>query len=126
MSLDLQDKQFISSAINGAVTNSANNLRSEFDEQFQKFSSKLTENMERHTGVLKEHFEDKLNVVIEFIKDKPGRDEVREIVREETRYIVRDEIQHEMRHLFVPHIKEIRTTQNNHEKRISKLETVLI
>jgi hypothetical protein len=66
--------------------------------------------MERHTGILKEHFEHKLDMVIELVKDKPGREEFGEL---------KDEISdmHREMRVFQVNLKD-------HERRIVRLEAV--
>ena len=87
MSLDTGDKNYI---------------KTEFEGMFSTFSQKLTDDVQRQTGILKEHFEHKLEMVAELVRGNPNREEVREIALIESRYVVRDELNRTV----VPCIKE--------------------
>gem|GEM_PF-4237562 len=63
-----------------------------FDARFEQAEKHLDARFDHHVGVLRDDFNNKFAVLVEITKDKPGRDEVREIVREEARYVVRHEM----------------------------------
>lgn len=73
MTLDTEDKNYIHDEIQSAIDRQGDETR-------------------RYIGILTENFNHKLDFVIELVKDKPGREEVRDIVREEARYVVREEM----------------------------------
>ena len=77
MTLDIEDKQYITNEITDRINETV-------DRQ--------AEETRRYMGILTERFDHKLDLVIELVKDKPGREEVRDIVREEARYVVREEM----------------------------------
>jgi hypothetical protein len=87
MSLDTEDKNYI---------------KTEFEGMFSTFSKKISEDMQHQTGILKEHFEHKLEMVAELVRGYPSHDEVREIALIESRHVVRDELNRTV----VPCIKE--------------------
>ncbi|MES2314452.1 MAG: hypothetical protein V4524_00750 [Patescibacteria group bacterium] len=103
MALDTQDKKYI-------------------EEVLDKTRVSFRGDMEHYFGVLRDDFDHKFSILVEISKDKPGREEVREIVREEAEYVV----QKTMKDIFAPEVKEIKAIQNKHEKRISKLEAAHI
>ncbi|MDD5165350.1 MAG: hypothetical protein PHG25_02320 [Candidatus Pacebacteria bacterium] len=100
MTLDIEDKNYI-----------GNLLDQKLDQKFGHYF-----------GLLRDDFNHKFSLLVEISKDKPNREEVREIVREEAGYVV----QKTMKDIFAPEVKEIRVTQAKHEKRISKLEAARI
>ena len=91
MSLNTQDKKYI-------------------EDSFERFSLRFNDDMERHTGVLKEDFQHKMDTVIEILNDKPSRGEFNEL---------KDEVSgiHREIGIFQLNLKD-------HERRIGKLEVV--
>jgi len=71
---------------------------------------------ERHMGMLLEKFQDRLQIVKEWIKDLPTREEVRTMIQDETNPIRRDLA------LFKVEIINLRKVSNNHDIRIVRLE----
>ncbi len=88
MSLDTTDKLYIQTTIDVAL-----------EKSLQRFKSEAFS----HMTALREGLDDKVKFLAELIQDKPGRGEVREIVREEARPIVQEEIHK----LVMPHFSEI-------------------
>lgn len=71
---------------------------------------------ERHMGMLLEEFQDRLQIVKEWIKDLPTREEVRTMIQDETNPIRRDLA------LFKIEMSNLRKVTNNHDVRIVRLE----
>ncbi len=71
---------------------------------------------ERHMGMLLEEFQDRLQIVKEWIKDLPTREEVRTMIQDETNPIRRDLA------LFKIEMSNLRKVSNNHDIRIVRLE----
>lgn len=71
---------------------------------------------ERHMGMLLEEFQDRLQIVKEWIKDLPTREEVRTMIQDETNPIRRDLA------LFKIEMSNLRKVSNNHDVRIVRLE----
>lgn len=88
MTLDIDDKNYIKSEINGLKTE----FSGLFDQQFNRISKHMDERFDHYFGVLRDDFNHKFSILVEITKDKPGREEVRQIVREEARYVVREEM----------------------------------
>jgi hypothetical protein len=118
MALDTQDKQFISDLFDRKFDEK---FEQKFNVKFAMMSKHFDERFGHYFGLLKEDFDHKFSILVEIAKDKPGREEVRQIVREEAGYAVDER----MKDIFVPEVKEIRVKQKNHEKRITKLEAAL-
>jgi hypothetical protein len=79
-----------------------------FEQSFKSVREQLNEDFQRHTGILKEDFQHKMDTVIEMLKDKPGRGEFNEL---------KDEVSdmHRGMNVFQLNLKD-------HERRIVKLE----
>ena len=103
MTLDTEDKNYISSMFDQKFDQKFSALTKYFDERFAQSDKRFDEKFERMLkvsderfehffGILREDFNHKLAIQLEITKGKPDRGEVREIVQDEARYIVRDEM----------------------------------
>ena len=112
-------------------------LRKENHHDMTVFKDEIKKDITHNMGALNEAFQEKLDKVIELVKDRPTRSEVREtvrtIVKEESRPIVQEEIHKLVFPYFVSMRTEIQSVRNelrdeirnvtrNHEKRIGRLE----
>lgn len=96
MSLDTADKIYIGETIEVAIERA---LVKNNDALFNR----LKEENDRAMGAYTELVRDDIKKVMELVNDKPGREEVRHMIREEARPIVQEEIHR----LVMPHFKEI-------------------
>jgi len=92
MTLDIEDKNYISEQLNTGLQSVKSEFVIKFDQQFDRISKHIDQRFDHYFGILQEDFNHKFSILTEIGKDKPNREEVREIARDEAKYIVRDEI----------------------------------
>jgi hypothetical protein len=94
MSLTLQDKKYIDTSINTAITKS----RIEFKNDMLPFFETIMQENRDHMLALKESFQDEVKMLAELIQDRPTREEVRGMIREEVDPLRRDLTHHILSH----------------------------
>ena len=101
--------------INTAVKHAVDKAEARFEGKLVVFKDEIKREFNHTSGAYQEWMQDQLAKIIEVVKDHPGREEIREIVREEVRLETRP-IRAEMR-LY-------RESLIDHEKRITTLEHI--
>ncbi|KND47791.1 MAG: hypothetical protein AB197_00915 [Parcubacteria bacterium C7867-002] len=90
MSLTLQDKKYIDTAISKS--------RIEFKNDMVPFFERIMQENRDHMLTLKESFQDEVKMLAELIQDRPTREEVRGIICEEVEPLRRDLTHHILSH----------------------------
>ena len=95
-----------------------------FNADMSLHTKKLTEENRRHMSALLEGFQHNVDTMIEIAKSKPDREEVREMIRDEVGQIIKP-LDTKLS-LAIAEIGEHRRELNKHDKRLTKLENVLV
>ncbi len=77
--LTLSDKKYIDTSITTAIKASEKRMDARMDHYFDT-------HIKHHIALQNEFIRDQIALVIEVVKDKPSREEVRDIARDELRY----------------------------------------
>ena len=124
MTIDPIISNYIDESIERSLQKSDRRMRVYIDEIKKESQSDMKKEFFNHMTALKEGFQHEVGMLAELVSSKPGREEVREIVREEIRLEIAP-LETKIT-LITDEIIEHRRTLYKHDKRLTKLENVVV
>jgi hypothetical protein len=120
MTIDPTISNYIDVSINTTVDRISKITDQKIEAIIDRAEKTFKEEQDHHLDALKEFFEDKMKVITEYCSSFPTEEKVRSIVREEVAPL-------EMKiTLITDEIIEHRRTLYKHDKRLTKLENVVV